>query len=116
MNKFKVAFKGLASAYRHHSVKIQVVLGVLAIIGGIIIRLNYLEWLIFIICIFSVIASEVINTCIESLCDLVINEYDERVKRIKDMASSFVLIEALMALVICVLVTVNKLGGLFNGI
>ena len=51
MKKFKDSFNGLKIALNHKAVRIQIVLGILAVIGGLIIRLDFYEWLAFIICI-----------------------------------------------------------------
>lgn len=107
-NKFKVAFEGLALALRHKAVLIQVVLGFIAIITGFIIKLDYLEWLVFILCIGIVIAFEIINTTIEKVCDLVDENYNPKIKVIKDMSSAAVLVTAMMALIICLVIFINK--------
>lgn len=115
IKKFKVAFNGLFLAFKHPAVLIQLVLALCAIGGGLIIKLNYYEWLVFIICIGMVIMAEIFNTTIEKVCDLIDESYNEKIKAIKDMSSSAVLLISLTALVICIFVTVNKLGG-FNAI
>ena len=51
MKKFSDAFSGLKTALKHKAVIIQIVLGIMAIIGGLIIKLDYNEWLAFIMCI-----------------------------------------------------------------
>ena len=43
MKKFADAFRGLGLALREKSVRIQCVLGLMAVIGGIIIRLDFYE-------------------------------------------------------------------------
>ena len=54
--KFADTFNGLKIALKHKAVMIQFVLGLMAIIGGLIIRLDHYEWLAFIICIMIVIS------------------------------------------------------------
>jgi len=109
MEKFKVAFKGIKDALKHKAVIIQCVLGVLAVIGGLIIKLDYYEWLAFIICIVLVIGSEIFNTCIEKLCDLYTTEKDERIRLIKDLSSGAVLVFSLGALVVCIFVVLRRI-------
>ena len=100
MKKFADAFRGLSLALSHKAVRVQFFLGFLAILGGILIRLDSYEWMAFLICIFSVITAEVFNTCIERLCDTVSPEYDQRIRDIKDLSAGAVLIAALGAFVI----------------
>lgn len=109
MKKFKDAFNGLKIALKEKSVIIQCILGILAIIGGIIIKLDIYEWLAFIICIALVISLEIVNSVIEKLCDLYSKEYDERIKIIKDMASAFVLVACLFSLIICIIVVLRRI-------
>lgn len=109
MNKFKNAVNGLKIALNHKAVLIQIVLGALAIMGGLIIGLDYYEWLAFILCIFLVIGLEIFNTSIERIGDyLNINE-DDRIKEIKDLASGAVLVISIMALIICIFVVARRL-------
>lgn len=49
MKKFAYAFTGLKEAVKEKSVLTQAILGTLAVIGGLIIKLDYYEWLAFLI-------------------------------------------------------------------
>ena len=49
INKFRYAFEGLKACLKDKSIVIQLILGILAVIGGFIIRLDFYEWLAFII-------------------------------------------------------------------
>ena len=109
MKKFKDAFNGLKEALKEKSVLIQCILGVMAIIGGLIIRLDIYEWLAFIICIGLVISLEIANSTIEELCDLYTSERNDKVKRIKDMSSAFVLVAAIASLVVCIVVVLRRI-------
>ncbi|MDO4197982.1 MAG: diacylglycerol kinase family protein [Erysipelotrichaceae bacterium] len=101
MNKFKVSFEGLIDAINHKAVRIQLILGVMAVIGGIIIKLDYYEWLAFIVCIGMVITTEIMNTAVEKIGDYLNKEYDTDIKLIKDLSSGAVLASSLMALAVC---------------
>lgn len=109
MKKFKYAFFGLKYALKQKAVLTQVVLAVFAIIGGLIIKLDIYEWFAFIICIVGVISLEIVNSVVESLCDMYSKEYDERIKHIKDMASGAVLVFSIGALVICLLCVIRRI-------
>ena len=88
---------------------VQFILGLMALIGGFIIRLDYYEWLAFIICIAMVIAAEIINTAIEKIGDYLNSEYDERIKTIKDLSSGSVLVASLGALAVCILCVIERI-------
>jgi len=106
IDKFKNAFRGLKDDMKDKSIILQIVLGIITFVVCLILRISINDWMIVSLCIGCVIASEVFNSCIERLCDLYTNEINEKVKIIKDMASSGVLIVALSALVvgICLLI------------
>ena len=106
--KFKHAFDGLKLALKEKAVIIQIILGVMAIIGGIIIKLDEHEWLAFVVCIAGVISLEIMNSVIENLCDLYSKEYNEKIKNIKDMASASVLLFCLGALVVCIICVLRR--------
>lgn len=109
MKKFKYAIEGLKYALSNKAVRIQIILGVLAIIGGIIIRLDIYEWLAFVICIGLVISLEIINCVIEETCDMYNQNFDIRIKHIKDMAAAAVFTASIMALVVCAVCVLRRI-------
>lgn len=109
MKKFLDAFNGLKIALSHKAVLIQIVLGILAIMGGIIIKLDYYEWLAFIICITLVVLCEVFNTSIEKIGDYLNINKDEKIKAIKDLSSAAVLLSAIGALAICIATVLRRI-------
>jgi len=109
VKKFKDALNGLKIALNHQAVLIQCGLGFLAIIGGFIVKLDYYEWLAFIVCIGMVIGAEIFNTSIERIGDYLNIEKDPKIKQIKDLASGAVLVFALTSLLICILVVIRRI-------
>lgn len=109
MKKFSDAFNGLKIAFGHKAVITQLILGVMAIIGGLIIRLDYYEWLAFIICIVLVISSEIFNTAVEKIADYLNLNYDEKIKVIKDLSSGAVLVNSIGALIICIFTIIRRI-------
>ena len=107
--KFADSFRGLKYALGHKAVRIQFFLGLLAILGGLIIRLDHYEWLAFIICITIVIASEVMNTAIERIGDYLNMEKDPKIAMIKDLSSAAVLVSSFGALIVCILCVIRRL-------
>lgn len=109
MKKFKDAFNGIKVSFNHKAIVIQCVLGIFAIVGGIIIKLDYYEWFAFILCIALVISLEIVNTCIEKTCNLISEDYNDKIKAIKDMSSAAVLVSSFAALIVCVICVVRRL-------
>lgn len=107
--KFKYAFAGLKQAFKEKAIMIQIILAVCAIIGGIIIKLDAYEWLAFTICIGLVISLEIFNSVIEKLCDLYSLEKNEKIRVIKDMAASAVLVSAIAAFIVALICVLRRI-------
>lgn len=73
--------------------------------------MDLIEWLFVLLCIGSVIALEIVNTCIEKLCDLISIEKCNEIKEIKDMAASAVFVVSIVSLCIAILILFRHLGG-----
>ena len=98
--KFKVAFIGLIEAFKDKSIFIQGLIGILVVIFGFIYKFNYLEWLFIITCIVLVILSEMFNTCIERICDLIDENQNHKIRYIKDLSAGCVLLASIYSIVI----------------
>ena len=109
MKKFSCAFNGLKEALKEKAVLTQCVLALLAILGGLIIKLDHYEWLAFVICIALVIGFEIINSVIEKLCDLYSLDKNENIRIIKDMAAGAVLVVSIGALLVCILCLIRRI-------
>jgi diacylglycerol kinase len=101
ITSFKYAFAGIGSMIRNeHNSRIHLIAAVLAVILGLILHLSLLEWVAIIIVIGLVFITELINSAIELLADLVEPETNPKIKRIKDYAAASVLISAIIALIV----------------
>src|SRR5579872_7391957 len=114
MNKFirgfGYAFKGLAHAAKTQlNFRVHLVCAVIAVLLGYILHISTAEWLWITLCIGMVLLTELINTAIELLVDLVSPEYNEKAGRVKDMCAAAVLITAVTALVIGLVIFLPKL-------
>lgn len=68
------------------------------------LKLNTTDTAIILIVGFSVLSLEILNTCVEKICDLIKPEYDERIKIIKDIAAGSVLLMAIASVFVGILV------------
>ena len=59
--------------------------------------------LILVLC-FAVLCLEILNTCVEKICDIIQPNYDLRIKLIKDIAAGSVFLMAIASLVAGVLI------------
>lgn len=98
---FKFAFEGLQTAFmKGRNFRIQVSLGVLAVILGAIFKINDFEWVDLVLIIASVLILELLNTAIESIVDIVSPEIQPKAKVAKDVAAGAVLIASIAAVFI----------------
>lgn len=79
------------------------------IVAGFIFGLSKIEWSIIALTIGLVIVTELLNTAIEMLVDLVSPEYNERAGKIKDVSAGAVLLSAIISVVVAVFIFGNKI-------
>lgn len=106
---FKYALNGIIISARGHNFIIHIVLAVAAIVLGFFLGISYGEWLAVIIVICIVIASEIFNTSIETIVDIISPEQNDMAKNAKDMAAGAVLVSAVGALLTGLLIFGPKL-------
>jgi diacylglycerol kinase len=110
LRSFKFAFNGIRVLFfNEHNAWIHLAAALLAIIGGIVFKISFSEWVFIFIAIGLVFTSEAINTSIEKLSDFVSPEKRSSIKEVKDLASAGVLISAITALIIGLIVFVPKI-------
>lgn len=114
INSFKYAFRGIGHAYKYEqNFKVHSIFIIIVILTSIVLKISKAEWLFIIIIIGLVIATELINTALEALVDLVTSEYKELAKVAKDTASAAVLILALTSVIIGLVIFLPKIIELF---
>ena len=108
-NKFENAWKGILTGMKHKSLMIQMILGAMAVAAGFFLCLSSVEWSVVIVCIGSVIATEMLNTCIEKICNMYSMEYRSDIKVIKDIAAGAVLVVSIMSLIIALMILIHHI-------
>ena len=102
---FGHAWRGIIQAVKtQHNMWLQLLITAGAIVLGILLHLNRGDWLWLIAAIGMVIGAELVNTAIESLCDVVSSAPHPGIAKAKDIAAGAVLVAALAAGAIGVLV------------
>ncbi len=119
MNKFirgfGFAFKGLGHAVKTQlNFRVHLVLAVIAIAMGWYLQLSSAEWLWIIFSIGLVLLTELINTAIELLVDLVSPGFNETAGKVKDMAAAAVLVTAFTALLVGAIIFIPKIVSLLG--
>lgn len=113
IRSFKYAFHGIFLLIsREHNAWIHCFATVCTITAGILLHLSPTEWIIITLCIGLVLAAEAVNSAIEALADRVSAEYDEAIKRTKDLAAGAVLLLAIASVIVGLIIFLPKLIAL----
>ena len=95
------AIKGAWLLLRHEpSIQVQFVLAVLVTIAGFYFDITATEWILQLLAIGLVMATEGVNTAIENIADFVHADYHVKIGRIKDVAAGAVFFAAIIAFII----------------
>lgn len=101
INSFGHAFRGLWYVlHTQRNMRVHVLLGVIAILLGIILRISPVEFALIFVAISSVFIAEMFNTAVEALIDLVSPNYHPLAKVAKDVAAGAVLASAIFSICI----------------
>lgn len=107
---FKYATEGIIYAFKYEqNIIVHTIITILVIILGLILKISYFEWLICFILFGLVIATELLNTSIEAIVDLICPKKNPLAKIAKDTASAAVLVFASVAAISGLIIFVPKL-------
>jgi len=110
LKSFRFALNGLWLMLKNeHNSRIHLLAGIFALTLGIILKLNYSEWCLLLIVICIVFLTELLNTSLESLADLIDPEWNEKIREAKDYSAAAVMISALVSIVVGCLIFIPKL-------
>lgn len=110
LHSFKYAFTGIySSVKKERNIKIHISIMLLVIIMGVLLKINYHEWLTCLVLFALVLSSELINTAIEITLNLITTEINPQVKLAKDISAGAVLINAIFSAIIGLIIFVPKI-------
>lgn len=110
IRSFGFAFKGLGYAAKTQpNFRFHLVAGTVAVILGCFFQLSTAEWLWLMASIAIVLITELLNTSLETLTDLVSPTYNEKAGHVKDVAAGAVVVAALFALVTGIIIFLPKI-------
>ncbi len=84
----------------------------IAIVAGFLLHISAVEWMFIIGCIAMVTALEMLNSCLEKLCDMVQPNFHPTIKIIKDVSAAAVTIAAIASVIIGVIIFLPKILSL----
>lgn len=110
LKSFKYAFNGIKLFFLEgHNARIQLLAAILVVALSFYFKISTSEWIAVVFAITLVWASEMINTAIETLSDIVSPVHHPKIKLLKDVAAGAVLITAIAAVFVALLIFVPKL-------
>jgi undecaprenol kinase len=109
IKSFGFALNGIAYAFKTQpNFKFHCALTAVVLLSGWHFELKSAEWLWLLAAIALVLISELLNTAIEVLVDLVSPNYHEKAGIVKDAAAGAVLVAAIIAAIIGLIIFVPK--------
>jgi diacylglycerol kinase (ATP) len=110
IKSFGYAFKGVAYATKTQlNFRIHLAATVIAVLMGLLLHISAGDWQWIALSITLVLVTEIFNTMIETLTDLVSPGYNEKAGHIKDMSAGAVVIAAIFALVTGIIIFLPRL-------
>ncbi|MGG5317124.1 diacylglycerol kinase [Enterococcus sp. AZ071] len=111
ITSLEFAFKGIQTVFEEErNMRKHVLLGGLAMLAGVILGLDRLEWLWIFLAVFLVWIVEIINTVFENVVDMCTEcHYNAIGKKIKDMAAGAVLLTSIFAVIVGLIIFLPKI-------
>lgn len=114
-DSFIYAWQGVMFAFRHNqNLRIHFVVAVLVSILAVIFRLDGFEMGILGITILFVLSTEMVNSAIEEMVDLITTEHRQEAKIAKDVAAGMVLLASVGSVIIGFLIFAPHIEELFR--
>lgn len=98
IKSFKNAWRGICMVTRNErNFRTHLFILGCAVVLGFILKISSNDWLFVFLFAALVLGLEAINSAIEETCDMLTQENNESIKRIKDIAAAAVLIAAIFS-------------------
>ena len=98
LRSFKFSFDGLKYAYLHEqSLALHVIVMIIVVTCGFVFKITPIQWVITLVMGALILVSELFNTSIEAVVDMVTEEFHPLAKIAKDTASAATFIASIVA-------------------
>lgn len=115
VRSFGYALDGLHLAVKvDQNVRFHIVVGIIVLVISVLFKVTKVELLFVVFAIFFVLITEMMNTAVEEMTNLIIKEHREEARIAKDVAAASVLLSALFAIIIGVAVLLPHILTLFH--
>lgn len=114
MNSFKYAIKGIGLAAKlDRNVRFHIVVAFVVLLASYFLKISKLEFIFVLFSIFFVLITEMINTAIEEMTNLITKEHHREAMIAKDVAAAAVLLAAIFAAVIGLIIFMPYVFGYY---
>ncbi|MDR1056069.1 MAG: diacylglycerol kinase family protein [Prevotellaceae bacterium] len=108
------ALSGLKVLFKEeHNSRIHIAITAIVVAAGFLLNITNVEWLVLCILIGMVFSLEIINSAIENLCDHIFPQWNETIKKIKDLAAAAVFVASVISVICGGIIFLPKLCDLF---
>lgn len=112
---FGYAFSGLSYSFKENqNIKIHIIAAIFVLIFGLLLGLTKYEMFSIGLLIILVISAEMINTAIEEVVDLLVNEHRLEAKIAKDVGAGMVLLISIFAAIVGIFIFAPHIIILFH--
>jgi diacylglycerol kinase len=112
---FAFAFAGLSYCFKTQiNFRVHIAISILVVILAVVLGLSWVEWALLATVIIVVMTAEMVNTMVESLVDLVTQDYHPFAGIAKDIAAGVVLLTAVGAVVVGIFLFLPRLWALLH--
>jgi len=115
IKSFKFAFSGIKWVFGNEkNAQFHALATLIVCLLGFLLELNRIEWIGIVCAIALVLVSELLNTAIEKLADVVSIAYHDKIKIVKDVAAAAVLLASIAAVIIGLIIFLPKIYNFFS--
>jgi diacylglycerol kinase len=109
IKSFGPALKGLFWLFKNEgNAQFHLIATIVVVIAGFYFKVTLFEWILLCFAIGLVITAEALNTAIEKTIDLLHPQKHEKAGLVKDLAAASVLIASILAIIVGLLVFIQK--------
>ena len=107
---FQHAFAGFKTLVKdEHNARVHLVVTSVVLFASLYFEISTTEWIVLILCVSSVITTEIINSAIENLADNISTDFHPLIKKAKDLGAAAVLLTSFSSLIIGGIIFVPKM-------
>jgi diacylglycerol kinase (ATP) len=110
IKSFSYALAGIRRfVWQEHNARIHLAATITVIIAAFLLHVSRLESIALILVVGGVWATEMLNTCLEMIADIISPEEHPIIKFIKDLAAGAVLVAAVTAVIVGLIIFIPKI-------